>query len=155
MKRVAWCVLWLLVVGLAGCGGSADTSRPPAIAYGEDVCDRCKMIISDERFAAAYWTTDGAARRFDDIGGMVAHYVDSGDAVASFWVHDYVSGEWITAETATYVVAGGLHTPMGFGVAACADAAEAQALADGQEGAELLNWEELLAHHGGEMEHNH
>jgi copper chaperone NosL len=137
-------LLTILLIGV-GCSSQGKTTEPPAIAYGEDVCDRCKMIIGDERFASAYWTVDGTARRFDDIGGMVANYHDSGDEVASFWVHDYLSGEWMTAEAATYVVDNTLQTPMGFGVAACAAEAEARALAYGQEGAQVLTWEQLLA----------
>jgi copper chaperone NosL len=140
-------VLLLIVVLLAflsGCAQEVNTEEPPAIAYGQDVCDRCGMIISEEKFAAAYWTAGGEARRFDDIGGMADYVAEEGEAVATYWVHDFVSGEWIRGEAATYVVGGGLMTPMGFGVAAFSDAAQAQAFAHGNEGAEVVSFAELL-----------
>ncbi|MCA9937247.1 MAG: nitrous oxide reductase accessory protein NosL [Anaerolineales bacterium] len=153
--------IWRAVLGLLllmslfaiGCSHSPDTGQPPVIIYGEDTCDRCRMIIDDERFAAAYWTAEGQARRFDDIGGMVAYVREAQEEVASFWVHDYLSGEWLSAESATYVLDNALHTPMGFGILACADEAEAQDLAEAYEGARVLTWQELLMQGGAEMEH--
>ncbi len=136
--------VWAVLV-LASCGGGVDVAQPPEIAYGQDVCDRCNMIISEEKFAAAYWTEAGEARRFDDIGGMLAYVQDTGEEVATYWVHDVVTGEWLRADEATFVVDSGLATPMGFGVAACADPAQAEALAYGQERATVLDFAELLA----------
>jgi len=135
----------LVLLLLAGCGQTENTEEPPKIVYGQDVCDRCGMIINEENFAAAYWTTGGEARRFDDIGGMMAYLVEEAEDVASYWVHDYASGEWIRAEESTFVLDRNLQTPMGFGIAAFADPAQAQALATGQEGAEVVSFAELQA----------
>ena len=144
-RRLFFVMTGLVLLLLAGCGQAVNTDEPPQIVYGQDICDRCGMIINEEAFAAAYWTTGGEARRFDDIGGMMAHLVEKAEDVASFWVHDYADGAWIRAETATFVLDQNLKTPMGFGIAAFADAAQAQALAAGQEGAELLSFAELQA----------
>ena len=143
-SRLLILVVILLLALLPGCAQAANTEEPPEIAYGQDVCDRCGMIISEEKFAAAYWTTAGDAHRFDDIGGMADHVAEKEDEIATYWVHDFVSGDWIRGETATYVVGGGLVTPMGFGVAAFSDAAQAQAFAHGNEGAEIVSFAELL-----------
>jgi nitrous oxide reductase accessory protein NosL len=145
MKGLILPLLLLLTVLVAACGGGPDTTAPPEILYGQDVCDRCNMIISEERFAAAYWTTGGVARRFDDVGGMLAYYYEESEEVASFWVHDYAGGRWLPAEEATYAFAPDLITPMGFGVVALATAAEAEALAAGHEGAHVLTFDQLLA----------
>lgn len=134
-----------LLLALGACRQSADTSAPPDIRYGEDVCDRCQMIINEERYAAAYWTAGGQARRFDDIGGMLAYHQENGEEVASFWVHDYASGEWIPAGESYLVFDPGLHSPMGFGVAACASEAQARSLAYGQAGAFVLPFDQALA----------
>ncbi len=103
------------------------------------------MIISEEKFAAAYWTAGGEARRFDDIGGMLAYNTEHAEDVATYWVHDFGSGEWIRAEEANYVVDNDLMTPMGFGIAAFADEEQAHALAYGQEGVMIMPFTELLA----------
>jgi len=129
---------------LSGCGQAADTDNPPEIAYGQDVCERCGMIISEEKFAAAYWTEGGEARRFDDIGGMLAYISEESEDVASYWVHDFANGEWIRAEEAYYVLDSQLMTPMGFGIAAFADEEQAQALAHGQEGIMIMPFAKLL-----------
>jgi copper chaperone NosL len=136
--------VWLLLA-VAGCKQAINVEEAPEIVIGQDVCDRCGMLISEEKYAAAYWTTDGEARRFDDIGGMFAHYQDTGEDVATFWVHDFLTGDWIRGEDATYVLDPGLTTPMGFGIAACADDAQAVALAAGQAGAIVVTFGDLIA----------
>jgi copper chaperone NosL len=126
---------WLLF--LAACGGTTVTpGTPPAIVYGEDVCDHCGMIISDERFAAAIVLQTGAQRYayriFDDIGDMLA-FVQSanqeeGDTseIVSYFVHDYVDHKWLNAQEAHFVQTATLPTPMGSGVVAFADHADAE-----------------------------
>ena len=51
----------MLFLTLAACGGGTDTTQPPEILYGQDVCDECDMIISEEKYAAAYWTAEAPA----------------------------------------------------------------------------------------------
>lgn len=139
----------LLVAGalLAACQGGGDPLAPPDIAYGEDVCDQCGMIISDERFAAAaiVETAPGQteARRFDDIGDMLAYREANPEVdVRRWWVHDHDSLAWIDAQEATYVQSEAIGSPMGFGLAAFADAAAAEAkLAEW--GGETLDFEAL------------
>jgi len=106
MKQRLVLTLLLILFGLiaVGCRTAVNTEAPPEIVYGEDVCDRCNMIVSEARFASAYWTTEGDARRFDDIGGMLAHYQETQEDVATFWVHDYASGEWLNAQNAFFVI---------------------------------------------------
>ncbi len=73
------------------------------------------MIISDPRFAAAYVTSAGDARLFDDIGDMLVYDQRMGEAVHAYWVHDLHSEAWARAETATFVTQSNLNTPMGWG----------------------------------------
>jgi copper chaperone NosL len=143
--RVLFWFLAAVVVVLAGCRTVPASEAPPDIRYGQDVCDQCKMIISEENAAAAYWTSSGEARRFDDIGGMLLHHLEREEEVAAFWVHDSYSGDWLRAEEATIVMNAGVETPMGFGLAAFADPARADALAYGGEAARVLSFAELLA----------
>jgi len=133
---------------LAACGGGPDLNEPPDVRYGEDVCERCLMIINEARYAAAYVTPDGEPRLFDDIGGMAAHIDEAleGGALedgAVFWVHDYDTEEWLKAEEAFYVESEELATPMGFGIVAFADRERAEAWAAEQVGT-LRSYSELF-----------
>lgn len=143
MDRTRGTLLWFLLFLLTACGGGSDLSAPPPIAYGVDVCDRCRMLIDDPRLAAAYWTIDGDARRFDDIGGMLDYQRDTGEAVGSYWVHDYVTGAWLPAADATFLAGGGIHTPMGFGIIAVADEADAAKLQATYPAALAYDWDAL------------
>jgi copper chaperone NosL len=140
--------LLALVLGLllaAACQQSVDTSQPPEIAYGQDVCDNCNMLISEEKFAAAYWTADGQARRFDDLGEMLSYMQSNPEEIATAWVHDVNSAEWLPAEDAFFVMNAGLMTPMGTGIVAVAGEDQAKALAYGQEGAVIMTFAEMLS----------
>jgi copper chaperone NosL len=130
-------------LALASCTRPVDASEPPTIRYGTDVCARCGMIISEAAYAAAYRTSAGDARLFDDIGCMVLQHREQREPVAAFFVHDQATARWLAAEDASYVVGSRLRTPMGFGVAAFAREAEARALAD-QQGGRVVGFKELL-----------
>ncbi len=122
-------LLLLSVVILVACQSQVDLSQPPEIHFGEDLCEECGMIISEPRFAAAYYTTNGDAWRFDDIGGMAVHHSEHQEDVTQFWVHDYDTEEWIIADQAYFVISDQLHTPMGYGIVAFSDQARAQKMA--------------------------
>ena len=137
------CVLLLLT--LTACGGGADTTQPPEILYGQDVCDECDMIISEEKYAAAYWTAEGEARRFDDVGEMLVFMGENREPTASVWVHDVNSAAWLAADEAWFVMNSGLRTPMGTGIAVTADEQSARALAFDQAEAVVMTFAEILA----------
>ncbi len=145
MKRSWLMALMLICLFLAGCRTAADTTRPPEIVYGEQVCEECGMIISEPRYAAAYYTRDGNARSFDDIGGMCSFHLEHQEGVASFWVHDFDTEAWLAADQATYVLSEALHTPMAFGVVAFADRDRAEILA-AESGGQLMSFEAVLQH---------
>ncbi|MFI5324089.1 MAG: nitrous oxide reductase accessory protein NosL, partial [Thermodesulfobacteriota bacterium] len=110
----------LVIMCLASSKEKRETG-PQAIHYGEDVCERCKMIISDKRFAAQYITKRGEAKKFDDIGCMIDELKEgknSGYRVLAIYVTDYDTGEWIDAGGAYYLRNTELKTPMGYGIAA-------------------------------------
>jgi copper chaperone NosL len=143
-------ILWLSVVlalPLVGCAGAAKAEpAPPIIHYGEDSCAFCGMIISEERYAAAYVTEGGHGHSFDDIGDMVKAHLETEEEVLAFFVHDYEDEAWIRAETAQYVLSDRLATPMASGVAAFISSQKAQALAAELQG-QVLTFDELLSHY--------
>lgn len=145
MKKQVLVLVSLVLILLTACKQQANIEEPPTILYGQDVCDRCGMIISEETYAAAYWTKDGDARRFDDIGGMLAYIAEEQEEIASHWVHDFPSGEWIRAEEATFLIDSDLKTPMGFGIAAFADEEQAVAMAHGREDVMIVPFAQMMA----------
>jgi nitrous oxide reductase accessory protein NosL len=91
------------------------------------------MVISDRRFAAAYFSEPRREwRKFDDIGCLVNSLLQEGaDAASTIYVSDYNKGVLIDALTAHYVSANPrlLATPMGYGVVALENLNAARALA--------------------------
>ena len=132
------------VFALVGCATQLDTSQPPEIYYGEDVCTQCNMIINEPRFAASYYTTAGDTRIFGDIGDMCVYHNKHQEDVANFWVHDYETESWVSAPEAFFVVNTDLPTPMGHGVIAFDTQDRAQAFTANQ-GGEILSFEDVLA----------
>lgn len=143
MRRIA-AILLLCLVGSA-CAGRADATGPPEIVYGRDLCVECGMLITEERFAAAY-RFDGEPKRFDDIGGMLLHGTKTGElpvAGDDAWVHDWDTRAWLSAPQAWYVVAESLITPMGYGIVAFGDEEAAAAFASARSG-KVFTWTELF-----------
>jgi copper chaperone NosL len=129
---------------LAGCGGEqADAALPPEISYGRDTCDRCGMIISDERFASALVAPDGTATRYDDLGEMLEVIAEEGPGERRAWVHDWGSVEWIDATTASFVRGAPETTPMGTGFIAFAEREDAEQFAT-ENNAVILTWDEAM-----------
>ncbi len=106
---------------LAACAPASTEPRPPDIAYGQELCAACGMIISDARFASALITLKNEPLKFDDIGDMVIYNLDHPDTQPKAWfVHDYPSATWIRGETAVYAMSPIVDAPMGSGLAAFA-----------------------------------
>jgi copper chaperone NosL len=133
----------LAVLGGACSGAKGGIDEPPSLRLGVDICAQCGMIISDERFAAAYTTTGRTHRLFDDIGDMALYHSTHREDVARFWVHDFESLEWLDAERAWYVRSDGIMTPMGHGVAAYATLQSAQAAVE-RVGGNVLEWQQII-----------
>jgi copper chaperone NosL len=132
MRRAALFAACLWTLWPPGCG-DAPSIAPPEIRLGQDVCDVCGMIISDDRFAAGLVVRrDGVyeTRAFDDIGCLLAYEENHPDeTVAARYVREFRTRTWLDAETAAYLHSEHLHTPMAFGLAALAAEADARALA--------------------------
>ena len=141
MKRILGITCLVPVMLLAGCG-SADPSRPPVVRLGQEACENCRMIISDERFAAALVNADGETLKFDDLGCLIQHETDGGRPTTVYWVRDFKGNGWLNARDAVFVHARSLVSPMGFGLAACTTA-QAAADAAKKAGSRMLRFDEL------------
>ena len=139
----------LLIAGfvLTTCSPSSGGGEPapPDIAYRQDICEACGMIIGDAKFAAATLLTNGETRKFDDIGDMIVYHMDHPDQQVQAWlVHDYRNEQWLRAEKAFFVFGSSIASPMGHGLAAFADRTSAGAFA-ASVGGKVLTFDEARA----------
>ncbi len=146
MKKFQKWFFWFCAVAvfaLAGCAPKVVEIRLPEIAYGQDLCDACNMVIDDPRFAAAILLENGKYLKFDDIGDMLSYKGEGLPAPAlAYYVHDYYSEEWLLADEAFFVQSSSLPSPMGYGLAAFASKDVAAQFAS-QFMADILTFDEL------------
>lgn len=115
---------------LTACGGDTDLPNGMAVfKWDRDVCTRCKMAISDHRFACQIrGGPKNMAFKFDDIG-CAATWISEKlkehpwltDVATRVWVADFANPgkQWLNATTAHYV--NGKTSPMGYNYAAFAE----------------------------------
>lgn len=127
---------------LAGCAAQNAEPQPPEIAYGQDICDECGMIISQANFAAALILENGDTRKFDDPGEMFIYASKHPDEVVKAWfVHDHGTEKWVNGEAASYLISPTLQSsPMGTGMIAFENKSDAEKLAAGL-GLEVLDFD--------------
>ncbi len=124
-----------LSLAIASCGLADYGPQPPDIAYGQDISVGCGMIISDPAFASGSVLEDGTTLKFDDVGDMLKYHIERPDiVVAEYFVHDYQTDDWLTADDAIFVQTDSLVSPMGYGLAAFATRGAAEAFAADRNG---------------------
>lgn len=116
-------VVVLTVIWAGAC--AARASGPPALHVDRSVCSRCGMLISEPAYAAAIRWSDGPDQLFDDIGCLIAAAGSHAAKGARYWFHDGANGEWIADGHPVFVMSTELKTPMGGGIVAYRDRAEA------------------------------
>jgi copper chaperone NosL len=137
-------LLGIAAVGLGACGGDDDNAEgPPSISYGEETCDRCNMVIGDERHATALGSGDSEWLLFDDTGEMIMTVQAEGLGERLAWVHDFEKIDWVDATAAIYVWLPDRNTPMATGIIAFSDRSRADAVA-AERGGWAMSWTETL-----------
>ena len=116
-------VLLAVIVMAQGCGKTGEPV-PVQIYPEEDVCETCRMLITDQRFAAECVMKKGRAKKFDDVICMIRYFdmaatlgIAKRDDVRAYFVKDYDLKEWVDANKAHFVKAN-VVTVMGYGVVA-------------------------------------
>ena len=110
-----------MAASLQACGRSTWPEGMVEIKWDRDTCTRCKMVISDHRFAAEARSPQGEVFKFDDVGCLAFWLKGQAWAKeARLWVADasVASSEasWLDATQANYV--SGKRSPMGYNFAA-------------------------------------
>jgi copper chaperone NosL len=141
MNAKRWILLTVALAMLVAACGTADAAGPPDINYGRDVCLQCGMIVSEEKFAAAYTLDSGEERSFDDLGDLILYVRAANETIDPLkgWVHDYETEEWVDLANAHFVPTLSVSTPMGHSIIAFAEADRAAAFAAEVDG-EVIGW---------------
>ncbi len=129
----------LLIMMISGCD-----QNPRDIRMGEQECDHCRMMISEEQFVAQLITKQGRHYAFDAIECMAAF--ESGGAaqeldIHSLWVSHFNNpGTWLPAKEARYLQSEELRSPMAVNISAYTDREEADLQQEAYSG-RVLTWE--------------
>lgn len=149
---IHWCIALVALAMLAGCSQPQEPS-PPVIYFGQHECDVCRMIISDDRYAAALVHVDDRGRfmsmAFDDIGCLLElEQEQEGQTlqIVARYVTDAETGQWLDASDATYLHSKSLRTPMAYYLAALPDRNRAAAMQQEHPG-DILTFEQVRQRH--------
>lgn len=114
----------LAVAGLAGAFVLAQRSPqgPVPVAWDRTACARCRMLVSEPRFAAQLHSPSGEVFHFDDPGCLLLFERERAEPARAAWFHHLDEDRWVRAETVVFVSAS--PTPMGYGLGALEKPAE-------------------------------
>ena len=135
----------LLVMAFLALFGCTKEPLKPVDIVKDELCTSCRNMILEKRYAAEFITKDGFVRKFDDISCMIQHAKTKvkKENISAFFMVDFPSQQWMTAQEAKFVRSDKFKTPKDGGILAFKDAAKAQALA-AQYQAQLLTFDELM-----------
>ncbi|HEX7356204.1 MAG TPA: nitrous oxide reductase accessory protein NosL [Ignavibacteriaceae bacterium] len=126
---------------------SSCSKQPEQIAYGEDECEFCKMIVMDKRYGAELVTDKGKIYKFDSVECLVG-YIDNKKLnekdYSSVWVGNYSNpGNLIDASKAIYLKNDELRSPMGLNVLAVETQDQFDIIFE-KDGGKKLVWKDLF-----------
>ena len=130
-----------LITGILSC-----TPGPEPIAYGQDQCVYCKMIISERGYGAELVTQKAKVYKFDSVECLTAFYLRQDiepNGIHSMWTVHFSQGDkLIEAQTCIYLHSDGLRSPMGLNLTAFMDRTVAEEMA-AKYGGRLISWQEV------------
>ena len=114
-------IFFVFFLLFSGCEKKDFTKSPPIMHWDRDMCERCKMAISERKYAVIGIGEDGRVYKFDDIGCLILWQKKEkkGLKFKKIWITDAKTGEWIDAKKAFYSTTN--ITPMGYGFGAHKD----------------------------------
>ncbi|MDH5765495.1 MAG: nitrous oxide reductase accessory protein NosL [Gammaproteobacteria bacterium] len=111
-------LIGISVIGLFAC--SEQNTGPIEVKWDRDICERCRMMLSDRYHSAQIRSGEKAkVYVFDDLGGAIVWIQDKDwkdNEKTELWVNDHRTGGWIDGKTAWYVT--GHSTQMEYGLGA-------------------------------------
>ena len=101
-----------------GCQKDDYTKVPPKMHWDRDLCERCKMAISERDYGVIAVDNHNKVFRFDDIGCLILWQKQEHPEISikKIWIKDKKRKTWIDGLNAIYIK--GYKTPMDYGYAA-------------------------------------
>jgi len=120
--------------------------KPEPIDYGNDVCDFCKMNITDNKYAAELVTSKGKVYKYDSIECLF-QFKDlefkSDDEIHSELVNDFSNpGELIDLRRSFFLKSEVFRSPMGMNVLSVSSEEKLNEIKS-QHGGEILTYNEV------------
>lgn len=119
MKKFSLLLLTLVSLFFVACNSEIDTNAKE-VKFDREICERCKMVISDRNYTVQIVNkNDGKRYYHDDIGCAILWFKENSidwEKDAIIYVTDAKTGEWLDAKTASWTF--GAITPMDFGFSA-------------------------------------
>src|SRR6185503_9069682 len=89
-----WYIALALCILTIAEGCRSVDEKLPEVVVDRSECAKCRMLISDARFAGLIKTDNYLM--FDDIGCMLAYkQKNTSQTISASWVRDYASNTWI------------------------------------------------------------
>jgi copper chaperone NosL len=135
----------VLIVASAAAGQAEDRKKPP-------ICSVCNMTVSEagQKFSVVLPNVSGMGpSSYDDIGcAVMSRNNECATRQMTFdsnaVVHDFVTGEAVPAEKAFFAFKSSFRTPMGYGIVAFKDKAQAEKFAAEHGKVKVVRWFELV-----------
>jgi copper chaperone NosL len=141
IKKYSITLLGIMIVILNAC-----TPKSEPIRFGNDLCNYCKMMISDTRYGGELVTRKGKIYKFDSVeclSGWCLTEKTKPDDIYSLWVVDFDHPEnLINANQAIYLQSKDLRSPMGLNLTAFSDSSMANKVEQLYIGS-LLDWDDV------------
>jgi len=121
-----------------------NASLQPVDIEATDMCAKCKMAISEKRYAAEAIDNDGNVYKFDNINCMLRYIFDRKlrSNIAAYYAADYDTHAWVDARKAAHVKSADIPSPMAGGLASFREANKAAAFAVERHG-KVIAFEDL------------
>lgn len=118
----------------------------PELAFGQEACANCGMLIDDPRFAGAWIEPGNRQQHFDDIGCLVSWMSQVPPPEGTrYFVRNYADDGWLRGESAHFAMSEDFRTPMAYGAVAFENESAARRAGD-KLGAHYSNWAGLAEH---------
>jgi len=109
--------LTIFLIFFVGCDKKVEDNSPKKVHWDRDMCERCKMVLSDREYATEIINPKThKTYYFDDIGCAVLWLKEEKipwAKSAKIWVKDGKTKKWIDAKSANYI--DDAVTPMAYG----------------------------------------
>ncbi|MBM4170925.1 MAG: hypothetical protein FJ214_03535 [Ignavibacteria bacterium] len=120
---------------------------PEPIAYGEDICENCKMTITENKFGSELITNKAKILKFDSIE-CLADYSSKQDAeiIHSMWVTNLTEpSKLIEVDEAIFLHSDNLKSPMGLNLCAVREKSSLEKII-ADYGGEEMSWNQVLSY---------